>query len=62
MPVEPVVAAALATLGRRAHAIPGRANALWTAFGARVLGRDRLARITGRALRAALLQPPRARS
>jgi hypothetical protein len=62
MPVEAVVEAALVALGRRAHAIPGRANAVWTGLAARVLGRARVARMTGRALRAALLEPPRPRS
>jgi short-subunit dehydrogenase len=61
MPVDDVVAAALARLGRAPLAIPGRANRAWAGIAARVLGRERLARMTGRALRAALLAAPRAR-
>ena len=61
MSVERVVAEALGGLGRRSHVIPGRANRAWS-FAGRILGRERLARMTGRALRAALLRPPRSRS
>jgi hypothetical protein len=61
MPVEDVIEAALARLGRAPVAIPGRANRTWTGIALRVLGRARLARMSGRALRAALLAAPRAR-
>jgi hypothetical protein len=61
MPVDDVVEAALARLGRAPFAIPGRANRAWSGTALRVLGRERVARMTGRALRGALLVAPRPR-